>query len=146
MLLRAYGREASVCDSEVVEVLKELDLLEHCASTVDVLSRGQRYKTALAALLLVRPELWLLDEPFASGMDPRGMQALKRHARRAAAAGACVVFSTQIVEIAERFCDLLLVLDRGRSSQRFDAEQLRAMPHDGPESLGERLSAFREPA
>jgi len=144
MFLRAYGREDAVTDEAVVGVLGELDLLEHCDATVATLSRGQRYKTALATLLLIRPELWLLDEPFASGMDPQGMQTLKRHGQSATATGSCVVYTTQIIEIAERFCDVLLVLDRGRLAQRFDRGQLRAMPAEGPDSLGERLSAFRE--
>lgn len=144
MLLRAYGREATVTDAQVIDVLRELDLLEHCESTISRLSRGQRYKASLATLLLIRPELWLLDEPFASGMDPQGMQTLKQHARSAIAAGACVVYTTQIIEIAERFCDVLLVIDRGKVAQRFGREELRAMPVDGAGSLGERLAAYRD--
>jgi ABC-2 type transport system ATP-binding protein len=144
LMLRAYGREGSVGDAEVIAVLRELSLLEHCESTVSRLSRGQRYKTALAALFLIRPELWLLDEPFASGMDPQGMQALKHRVRLATAAGACVVYTTQIIEIAERFCDTLLVIDHGRIAQRIGRDDLRAMPAEGPGSLGERLGAFRE--
>jgi ABC-type multidrug transport system ATPase subunit len=144
VMLRAYGREAAVSDAEVIALLKELDLLEHCSSPAGRLSRGQRYKTALAALVLIKPELWLLDEPFASGMDPQGMHSLRQHARKAVAAGACLVYSTQIIEIAERFCDVLLVIDRGRLAQRFAGDELRAMPTEGPGSLSERLAAFRE--
>lgn len=141
--LRAYGRDR-VGDEEVVGVLRELDLLDAYAKPLARLSRGQRYKAALAALLLIRPQLWLLDEPFASGMDPQGMLTLKRHARQAVAAGACLVYTTQIIEIAERFCDLLLVIERGRIAHRFFADQLRGLPPDGPGSLAERLAAFAE--
>jgi ABC-type multidrug transport system ATPase subunit len=72
------------------------------------------------------------------------MQTLKHHARQASAAGACVVYTTQIIEIAERFCDVLLVIDHGRLAQRFGRDDLRAMPAEGPGSLGERLATFRE--
>lgn len=143
LFLRAYGREGSVSDEQIINVLRELDLLEHCESTLARLSRGQRYKTALATLLLIRPELWLLDEPFASGMDPQGMHTLKHHVRQATAAGSCVVYTTQIIEIAERFCDVLLVIDHGRIAQRFGRDDLRGMPQEGPGSLGERLALFR---
>jgi ABC-type multidrug transport system ATPase subunit len=77
-------------------------------------------------------------------MDPQGMQVLKQRARAAVAAGACVVYTTQIIEIAERFCDRLLVIDRGVIAQRFGRDELRAMPPEGPGSLGERLATFRD--
>ena len=144
LYLRAYGRDQRVDDAEVLRVLDQLDLTAKAETPVARLSRGQRYKTALAALLLIRPELWLLDEPFASGMDPQGIQVLKEQVRTAAAAGACVVYTTQIIEIAERFCDVLLVLDGGTIRQRFDRDDLRLMPAEGPGSLGDRLAVFRE--
>jgi ABC-type multidrug transport system ATPase subunit len=144
LLLRAYGRDDAVDDARIIALLHDLDLLPHAESAVAELSRGQRYKTALAALLLIRPEVWLLDEPFASGMDPQGMHLLKQHARQAANDGACVVYTTQILEIAERFCDDLLVIDHGRVAQRFVQDELRTFPSEGPGSLGDRLSRFRE--
>lgn len=143
VVLRAYDRDA-VGEDAVVEVLRELDLLDHHDRRLAGLSRGQRYKAALAALLLTGPELWLLDEPFASGMDPQGMQVLKRRARQAVGTGACIVYTTQIIEIAERFCDCLLVVDRGRIAHRLSAAELRAMSAEGPGSLGESLAVFRE--
>lgn len=144
LMLRAYGREDSVDDDRIVALLREFDLLPYVETVVARLSRGQRYKTALAALLLIKPEVWLLDEPFASGMDPQGMHLLKQHARQAANGGACVVYTTQILEIAERFCDELLVVDQGRIAQRFVQDELRSFPPEGPGSLGDRLAHFRE--
>jgi ABC-type multidrug transport system ATPase subunit len=56
---------------------------------------------------------WLIDEPFASGMDPQGIAIFKRRARAAAAAGRTIMYSTQILEIAERFADRLIAIDHG---------------------------------
>lgn len=144
MLLRAYDRDPrQVDEARVIDLLAELDLLGLARQPVGGLSRGQLYKTSLAGLITVQPELWLLDEPFASGMDPQGHAILKHHARVAAGHGSTVLYTTQILEIAERFCDRLLVLDHGRLRRIYDAAELRAMPAHGPESLENRLREFR---
>lgn len=143
-VLRLYGREAAGT-AAALEVLTGLDLLTLAEANPASLSRGQRYKAALAGLLLAQPELWLLDEPFASGMDPRGIHMLRTRARAAAAAGATVVYSTQILEIAEPFCDRIIVLDQGRVGFDFSRAELEVMPRSGPGSLAETLAQFREP-
>ena len=58
-------------------------------------------------------ELWLLDEPFASGMDPLGIDSFKRHAREAAARGRTILYSTQLLDVADRFSDRICVLHKG---------------------------------
>jgi ABC-type multidrug transport system ATPase subunit len=55
----------------------------------------------------------LLDEPFASGMDPNGISFLKREAQNAARQGRTVIYSTQILDIAEKVSDRVCVIDKG---------------------------------
>jgi ABC-type multidrug transport system ATPase subunit len=71
------------------------------------------YKAALAALIAVNPEVWLLDEPFASGMDPHGINMLKRYAREAITQGRTIIYSTQILEVVEKFSDKVCILHQG---------------------------------
>jgi len=144
LLLRLYERDPAGVDEVVLGALRDFDLLPLAEVPLSTLSRGQLYKVAFAALIAVRPELWLLDEPFASGLDPQGLALVKQHARAAAAAGATVVYSTQILEIAERFSDLLCVIDRGRLAATFTGAELAALPPHGPGSLEARLRQFRE--
>ena len=59
-------------------------------------------------------ELWLIDEPFASGMDPLGIKAFMKFARASVQRGNTVVFTTQILEIVETFADQVIVLNRGK--------------------------------
>jgi len=113
MLLRLYQASPDHLGDRVAEHLEALDILTVAGAPLYTLSRGQSYKSALAALFSVDPELWLLDEPFASGMDPNGMAIFKQRARAAAAAGRIILYSTQILEIAESFCDRVCVIDRG---------------------------------
>lgn len=146
LLLRVYERDSTGAEDRILASLRELDLLAHAETPLGALSRGQLYKVAFAGLLAVQPELWLLDEPFASGLDPQGLAVVKQSARAAAAAGSTVFYSTQILEIAEKFADLLVVVDHGQLRVTYTREQLAALPASGPGSLEARLREFREVA
>lgn len=113
IILRLYETDGPGVEARVVELLRELDLLPLANTPVQCLSRGQAYKTALAALLAVDPEVWLLDEPFASGIDPHGINALKRHVREATARGRTVIYSTQLLDVVERFADRVCLIHQG---------------------------------
>jgi ABC-type multidrug transport system ATPase subunit len=113
-VLRLYGLDETELPAKVTELFGELDLLPVADAPFAALSRGQRYKAAFAAMVAVDPELWLLDEPFASGMDPHGINFFKRQAREAAACGRTVIYSTQILDAAQHFSHQLCVIHSGR--------------------------------
>lgn len=144
LLLRLYERDTNAVEDAIMQTLADLDLLPLAEIPMAQLSRGQLYKCALTALFAVNPELWLLDEPFASGLDPQGIAAFKQRARARATAGGTILYTTQILEIAAKFSDRLIVLDHGRIAATFDRDELAAMPANGPESLESRLQQFRE--
>lgn len=114
MVLKLYGRSLQGEEQRVIEIFRGLEILPLMDTLLGKLSRGQLYKVALATVMLVDPELWLLDEPFASGMDPVGIAYFKERARGAVARGRSVIYSTQIVEIAEGFADRVMLIDGGK--------------------------------
>jgi ABC-type multidrug transport system ATPase subunit len=120
MILALYGIENGDAAAGVSEHLYELDLLAAIDTPIGHLSRGQIYKMGLAVLLSVDPELWLFDEPFASGMDPTGIAYFKRQARLATERGRTVIYSTQILDLAEKFSDRVCLIYRGKA-RVFDA-------------------------
>jgi ABC-type multidrug transport system ATPase subunit len=135
MVLKLYEANLSGMENRVLELLKEFDLLPFIDSPVAKLSRGQQYKTALIALIAVNPELWLLDEPLASGMDLNGLSAFKRHAREAVAnEGRLILYSTQILDSAERFSDRICIIHRGkcRAFEKTSDLQQRSSQTDAP--------------
>jgi len=144
MILRLYGLEAAGVEDRVVGILRELDLLPLASAPFSTLSRGQRYKASLAALFAVAPELWLLDEPFASGMDPNGINAFKQRARAAAAAGQTVIYSTQILDAAERFSDRVCVVHRGRVRAFAPTSELQSQRSREGSALDEIFAQLRE--
>ena len=109
--LQFWEKDPEGLEDQIVDWLEDLSLLKLSKMPVDTFSRGQFYKTALISLFAVDPELWLLDEPFASGMDPQGLAVLRREIDTAAhTQGRLVIFSTQILEIAEQTADLIAII------------------------------------
>jgi ABC-2 type transport system ATP-binding protein len=77
------------------------------------LSKGMAQKVQILSTLAHDPELVILDEPF-SGLDPANQQSLEDLIREIAAGGATVIFSTHVMQHAERLCDQVLLMARGR--------------------------------
>lgn len=126
MVLQLYGVDGSSTESRVMELLRGLDLMPLIDTPMAQLSRGQAYKAALSALLAADPELLLLDEPFASGMDPNGITFLKREAQNCVKRGHTIIYSTQILDIAERLSDRVCVIDRGQVRHYAPLTELQA--------------------
>lgn len=87
------------------------------------LSKGMAQKVQLISALAHEPELVVLDEPF-SGLDPVNQQALEAMIREIAARGATVLFSTHVMQHAERLCDKVVLMARGRKV--FDGDVAKA--------------------
>lgn len=109
-----YGRSEDEIRSRAVELLEKWSLLPHSWNWVAYLSRGQAYKLQMACLELCDPELWLLDEPFASGMDPSGLFELRKAIADARSRGRTVLFTTQLAELAYAVSDRMIVLHKTR--------------------------------
>ena len=88
--------------------------------TVDKLSKGMAQKVQLATAVVNDPKLLILDEPF-SGLDPVNQGLLEDEIGRASKNGATVIFSTHVMQHAERLCDRLLLLAKGH--KRFEGTQ-----------------------
>ena len=75
-------------------------------------SHGMRQKLMIIAALVHNPRVWILDEPM-TGLDPQASYELKQLMKEHAAAGNSVLFSTHVLEVAEKLCDRILVIDKG---------------------------------
>jgi ABC-2 type transport system ATP-binding protein len=109
-LLRGLDRaEAS---RRADELLRFLDLEEAANRLVIDYSAGMRKKAALGAAVLHRPSVLFLDEPFES-VDPLSVRLLRELLEQLVAGGATVVFSSHVMEVVERLCDVIAVVHRG---------------------------------
>lgn len=95
------------------ELLSVLGLADASTEQIGGYSHGMRKKTALAAALLHRPPVLLLDEPF-EGVDPVSAVTVRELLDRYRRAGGTVVFSSHVMDLVERFCDHVAVMAAGR--------------------------------
>lgn len=88
-------------------------------------SHGMRQKMMVAAALVHNPSVWILDEPL-TGLDPKSAFALKNMMREHADAGNSVLFSTHVLEVAEKLCDKILIIHHGKTLFYGTLEELKA--------------------
>ena len=99
------------------ELLEQYGLKDFANATVDSLSKGMGQKVQVLSSIAHNPELVILDEPF-SGLDPVNQEVLEQLIRDLKNNGQTVIFSTHIMQHAERLCERLLLITQG--SKVFD--------------------------
>jgi len=107
------GLERTAARRNALEWLDRLGLGAWRLRRIDELSKGMQQKVQFISTVLHRPALVVLDEPF-GGLDPVNAQALKDAVLELRQAGTTILFSTHIMEQAERLCDRLCIIARGR--------------------------------
>lgn len=106
------------------QLLAALQLADDADRQIAGYSHGMRKKTALAAALLHRPRLLLLDEPF-EGVDPVSARTMRGMLDRFRSGGGTVVLSSHVMDLVERLCDHVAVIHRGRAVAAGPTDALR---------------------
>jgi len=94
--------------------LQRVDLAGWAEKRVEELSRGMHQKLQFAVTVINNPELVILDEPF-SGLDPLNQDLLKNIILEMRNEGKTVIFSTHVMHEAEKLCDFILLINKGKS-------------------------------
>ena len=104
-------------------------------------SHGMRQKILIMGALIHRPPVWILDEPM-TGLDAKSSFALKQMMREHADEGSTVFFSTHVMEVAEKICDKVAVIDKGHILYAGDLSGM----HTGNASLEQMFLEMTENA
>jgi ABC-2 type transport system ATP-binding protein len=116
-LLRYYGRLKGAAtkdiDAAMDHWMRRMELPGLLDRQIETLSKGMSQKIQFVAAIVANPSLLILDEPF-SGLDPVNAQVLKDAVRELRQRGTTVVFSTHDMATAERMCDRIFMIFRGR--------------------------------
>ena len=107
------GMSRSVAKRRAFGLLEQYGLKDFAKSPTEALSKGMGQKVQVLASIAHDPELVILDEPF-SGLDPVNQQVMEEIIKDMARRGRTVLFSTHVMQHAERLCDRILLIAKGR--------------------------------
>jgi ABC-2 type transport system ATP-binding protein len=120
-----YGLARRERAARAAALLEDFGLAARAGELVETFSHGMKQRLALAAALIHRPRILVLDEPMV-GLDPEGALALRRLLVRLAATGVTIFLSTHSLAVAEELCGRIGILDRGRLVALGTLAELRA--------------------
>jgi ABC-2 type transport system ATP-binding protein len=110
--------------------LERLGLGEWADKKVEDLSKGMQQKVQFVGTVLHEPELLILDEPF-SGLDPINQDVLEQIVRELRAKGTTILFSTHLMDHAERLCERVFLISRARKVLDADLRELKTRERKG---------------
>lgn len=140
-----YGQSLEHIEERLLPLMTDWGIEGLAESWVGLPSRGQCYKICMAALELADPELWLLDEPFASGMDPAGLKRLKDCLLAARDRHRTILFTTQMIDLAEMLANRVAIMQETRMLAVDSIEAIRDRAHrEKNEGLLQLLATLRE--
>lgn len=129
-----HGVSASERSNRIEGLLSMFDLTHAVGDLIQTYSHGMKQKLALTGALLHNPPLFILDEPMV-GLDPRSSRLFKDLMRSHCGQGYAVFFSTHILEVAERLCDKVGIINKGKLIACGSMDELRRLSKEADESL-----------
>lgn len=129
-----YGVSKQEREKVSTELLKRFELTDAFDKRISGYSHGMKQKIAIIGALIHSPELWVLDEPM-MGLDPPSAFALKELMKLHRDAGKTVFFSTHVLDVAEKICDRVAIINKGKLVLCGDMDEIKRA--QGDESLEE---------
>jgi ABC-2 type transport system ATP-binding protein len=122
---RMYGLDQATARQRTTELLEFMDLADRTKTLVTDYSHGMKKKLALAAAVIHGPKILFLDEPF-EGVDAIAAGALKAMLQHMIARGVTIFLTSHVLEIVERLCTHIAIINKGRLVAQGSLDELRA--------------------
>ena len=118
-----YRIPADVRTQRIGKYADAFELTGVLGSPISGYSHGMKQKLALISALMREPKLLILDEPFV-GLDPKAAFTMKEFLKEICAQGGCVLFSTHVLEVAEKLCDRIAIIRNGKLIEEGPTSQI----------------------
>ncbi|MDY3860944.1 MAG: ABC transporter ATP-binding protein [Ruminococcus sp.] len=128
-----YGVSSHDRKERITTLAERFEMTNALNKTIADLSHGMRQKMMLMGALIHMPPVWILDEPLV-GLDPNSAHILKEMMKEHAAKGNTVLFSTHVLEVAEKLCDKIAIINKGKLVYSGTLEHLKEK-YSGEDSL-----------
>lgn len=130
---RMYGLALEDARSRTADLLELMELTEARKKMIVDYSMGMKKKTALASAIIHRPRVIFMDEPF-NGIDPISVRAIRVALRQLTDHGTTIFFSSHVMEVVEKLCTRVAIINRGRIVGEGTLAELRARFEGGGDS------------
>jgi ABC-2 type transport system ATP-binding protein len=131
---RLYSLPRPQAKDRARELLQLFQLAENARKLIGEFSKGMRKRIAMAAALIHRPKLFLMDEPF-EGVDAVGARLMKDILLEQVQHGATVFLTSHVLEVVERLCNEVAIINRGKIVTQGTMADLRSQSANGAGSL-----------
>lgn len=108
-----YDVNSSLRQKRIEDLSSYFDMESALNDKIQSYSHGMRQKIVVMGALIHDPDIWILDEPL-TGLDPKAAYNLKEMMRKHADSGKTVFFSTHVLEVAEKVCDRIAIINKGK--------------------------------
>ncbi|UOK44477.1 ABC transporter ATP-binding protein [Bacillus tropicus] len=119
-----YEVPKEVRQERIESLAKKFDLYNALSDQIQSYSHGMRQKIVIIGVLVHEPDVWILDEPL-TGLDPKSAYILKEMMREHADKGKIVFFSTHVLEVAEKLCDRVAIINKGNLQFKGNLDEMR---------------------
>lgn len=129
-----YGVSSAERKKNIEKYLEMFDMKSAAGQPIKSYSHGMKQKIILTGALLHQPPLWILDEPL-TGLDPKAAHLLKEEMHRHCEKGNTVFFSTHVLEVAEKLCHRIGIINKGKIIAVGTLNELRQSSSESLESI-----------
>lgn len=119
-----YNVDPKEAEERLVELAEKFNLTKAIDNQIKTYSHGMKQKITIISALIHNPKLWILDEPL-TGLDPQSSFEVKEYMREHAQKGNTVFFSSHVIEVVEKICDRVAIINNGVCQGVYDLKQLK---------------------